>query len=77
MFHHVLGRTGFLGWVLGIQRVIGQSLPFNGGRQTQSWELDAETEGTQGMWETEEGPLTLLTRTQGLCKAGSLLPHFL
>ena len=73
----MLGRTGCLGWVLGIQRVIGQSLPFNGGGQTQSWELDAETEGTQGMWETEEGRLTLLTHTQGLCKAGSLLPHFL
>lgn len=77
MFHHVLGRTGCLGWVLGIQRVISQSLLFNGGRQTQNWELDAETEGTQGMWETEEGPLTLLTHTQGLCKAGPLLPHFL
>ena len=64
-------------WVLGIQKVIGQSLPFDGGRQTQSWEIDAETEGTQGMWETEEGPLTLLTRTQGLCKAGSLPTHFL
>ena len=77
MFYHMLGRTGYLGWVLGIQRVISQSLPFNRDRQTQSWELDAETEGTQGMWETEEGPLTLLTCIQGLCKVGSFLPHFL